>query len=194
MTQEQFTTSLMSTLDGLIAKLLEAKPKDKQNINFFDAIVLSGKLRAVFMNKIKVVPPQIEAICNITEALLAPSAEERKKRIDAVIAISGTIGGLSMIIGGIGIALGWGAGIGAIVLAFFVGTSWVLPVVLIPAGAALAAVAGYLALSGDDATKTEKYIKALKGSLQEAIPSIWVEHGEQLSQDVIVVPTDIKAQ
>lgn len=182
MKQEQLLNSLMNIIDKTIAELLSPRSSDKQSINYHDAGMVSGKIRNIFSNILDKIPPQIETVCNLSEAILAPSAKEKKNKIKAVMAIAGTTGGMAMIIGGIGTALGWGAGVVAAVVAFFVGAPMAGPVGWITAGVALSAISGYLALSGDDATNSERYIKVLKNGLQEAMPSIWSEYEEQLSK------------
>jgi hypothetical protein len=50
------------------------------------------------------------------------------------------------------------------------------------AGVTLSAVAAYFALTGNQEVDTERFLKALKGGLGEAIKKIWAEHGEKLSR------------
>ena len=87
-----------------------------------------------------------------------------------------------MIITGIGLALGWGAGVIAAFKAWLVGGAFLGPVGWITGGIALAAIAAYFALTDDQAKDTERFMNALKGGLKEAIMPVWADFGDHLWQ------------
>ncbi len=117
-----FTDRLLGTVDAKIAEILSNKPESERTLNYFDATTVSTSLRSIFRTATGLVPNQVEMVCSMTEAILAPSAQERKTLIKAAVGAGGGAAGAAMIVGGIGAALGWGAGAVAAVVAFFVGT------------------------------------------------------------------------
>ena len=183
MNKEQFTSHLEGTVDAKVAELLATKEDGKNFLGYMDANTISSSIRNVFRNKLEVIPPQIEAAIILSEVVLAPSQTQREESIKQVLSIAGGAGGLAMIIGGVGAALGWGAGVVAAVVAFFTGTSLLGPIAWITIGVVVTAVAAYFAFSGNDETNSERYLKCLKNALKEAMPHVWAEHGEKLSQD-----------
>lgn len=183
MNQDEFKGVLESTVDARLAEILSKKPAGEEHLNYIDSITLTTAVRNIFKNKLKLTPPQIEAACKLSEAVLAPSAKEREDNIKAAVGIAGGTAGIAMIIGGIGAALGWGAGVVAAVTAFFVGSSIAGPVGWIAAGVAIAAIAGYFALTGKPQKDTERFLKVLKSSLEQAVDAIWEQYGDVLSAD-----------
>lgn len=161
MNEEQFTSHLEGTVDAKIAEILATKEDGKKFLGYM----------------------QIEASISLSEAVLAPSQAEREERIKMVIGISGGAAGIGMIIGSIGAALGWGATLVTTATTFFVGSSLLGPIGLGVAGLAVAGIAAYFAFSRDDEANSECYMKCLKHSLKEAMPHVWAENGEMLSQD-----------
>lgn len=105
MDQETFVANLMSTVDAKFGAILAAKPEGKQHLTYIDATTMSACIRNVFKNLTGIVPVQIEAVCRLSEAVLAPTITEKKRLIKSVLGIAGGTGGIAMIIGGIGMAL-----------------------------------------------------------------------------------------
>jgi len=180
MTSDEFKGLLESTVDAKFAEIIARKDPKDAYLTYIDSITMTTAVRNVFKHKLKLVPPQIEASCRMSEAVMAPSGKERETLLKGVIAISGGVSGLAMIIGGVGAALGWGAGVVATVTAFFVGVPMAGPVGWIAGGVALAAVAGYFALSGSPTKDTERFIGVLKNTLMNSVDAIWDEHGAAL--------------
>jgi hypothetical protein len=181
---EQFIDFNMVAIDQLLAEIMKAKPASGnpqgQALSYFDIQAITAKLKGLYRGPLGSVPAQIETACGLAEVLLAPSKTEKEKIIKNVASISGGAAGLAMIIGGIGTALGWGAGIITAVGTFFAGASVAGPVGWIAGGVAVAAIAGYFALKKDDPQLSEKAINALKQGMREAIPSVWAEHQEKI--------------
>jgi len=181
MNQEQFTDTLLANVDAKAGEIIAGKPENQKFLVYVDAQTMSASIQNVFINKIDVVPKQIRATCTFCEAILAPSISEKRKLLKSVLGIAGTTGGIAMIITGIGIALGWGAGVIATVIAFFTGGAFLGPVAWIAGGVALAGIAAYFAFSGDAAKNHERYLNALKNGLKEGMPAVWEEFGERLA-------------
>jgi len=77
-------------------------------------------------------------------------------------------------------AIGLSQGAIGVVLALLVGPH--APIVLALTGVTLSLVAGYFALTGNPEVDTERFLKALRGGLGEAIKKIWAQHDEKLSR------------
>ena len=179
MTQDEFKAMLGSNINTKFEEILNKR----HFLTYVDGMKLTAVVRNVFKNKLKIVPPEVEAACQSSEAVLAPSAKEWIKHIKAVIGISGGAAGIAMIIGGVGAALGWGAGVIASITAFFVGTSISGPIGWIVGGFTVIAVAAYFALTGNPEKDTERFINVLKEEINKAIDDIWDQYSESLSQE-----------
>lgn len=172
----RFKSALDSTINFKFAEIMSNKTDADRFLTFVDGQILTASVRNVYKNALDVVPPQIEAACKLSEAILAPSATEREQLIKSAVGIGGGAAGIGMIIAGVGSALGWGAGIIASVSAFFVGTSLVGPAGWAIAGITLAGIAAYFATTSNQAKDTERFLNVLKSSTSRAIEAIWPEH------------------
>lgn len=178
--QEKFKALLESTIDAKFARVMVAKTDGKKHLTYTDGITLTTSVRNIFRNKLETVPPQIEAACKLSEAVLAPSTAERINLIKAAVGIGGGVSGIAMVIGALGAALGWGAGWIASAVAFFVGGHVLVPALWAGTGIAIAAIAGYYAVTSNAETDTERFMTVLKRTTGEAVSSIWQEQGKRL--------------
>lgn len=176
LSRARFTSALDSTIDVKFAEIMSCKADTDKFLTFVDSQILTASVRNVFKNALDVVPPQIEAACKLSEAILAPSAQEREQLIKSAVGIGGGAAGIGMIIAGIGGALGWGAGIIASVSAFFVGTSLAGPAGWAIAGVTLAGIAAYFATTSNQTKDTDRFLNVLKSSTGRAIEAIWPEY------------------
>lgn len=172
----RFNAALGSTIDVKFAEVMSGKTDSNKFLTYVDSQILTATVRNVFKNALGVVPPQVEAACKMSEAILAPSALEREQLIKSAVGIGGGAAGIGMIIAGIGGALGWGAGVIASVSAFFVGTSMAGPVGWAIAGITLAGTAAYFATTSNQTKDTERFMNVLKSSTGRAVEAIWPEH------------------
>ncbi|MFI3135360.1 MAG: hypothetical protein QX197_01140 [Methylococcaceae bacterium] len=163
------------------SEILSAKSDEKKYLTYFEAQSVTICVRNIFKNALGFIPPQIEMACNLSDAILAPSRKEKNALIKKAYGLTGGLSGITMIITGIGTALGWGAGLITSVSAFFVGSSLLGPVGWIAGGIAIAVIAGYFSLTSDNEKDTERFINALKMSSSNAVDSIWDEYGHRLS-------------
>jgi len=182
MNTDEFKATLESTIDAKFAEIMHAKPEDHKHLTYIDAVTLTTAVRNIFKHKLRITPPQVEAACKLSEAVLAPTTHERENLIKAAFAAGGGVAGIAMIVGGVGAALGWGAGVVAAVVAFFVGSSLAGPVAWIIGGSAVVAIAGYFALTSNPLKDTERFLKVLKNSSAEAVDAIWPQYEEALSK------------
>jgi hypothetical protein len=181
-TKEEFEARVDATIEFDVASVLALKPDNNKYLTYADAAMITTRVRAIFRNLLGQVPSQIEAACSLAEATLAPSTTERIKHIKAAVGVAGGAAGVAMVIGGIGLALGWGAGVISAVVAFFAGASLTGPIGWIVGGVAIATIAGYFAFSGDEATSTERFINALRQGVKGAIPQVWDQHQTKLAK------------
>jgi hypothetical protein len=172
----RFNSALGSTIDVKFAEVMSGKTDANKFLTYVDSQILTATVRNVFKNALGVVPPQVEAACKMSEAILAPSALEREQLIKSAVGIGGGAAGIGMIIAGIGGALGWGAGVIASVSAFFVGTSIAGPVGWAIAGITLAGTAAYFATTSNETKDTERFMNVLKSSTGRSVEAIWPEY------------------
>lgn len=182
--RDKFKAALESTIDLKFAEVMKSRPDTDKYLTYVDAQILTASVRNIFKTILSFTPPQVEAACLLSEAILAPSAQEKQNQIKAAIGLSGGTAGIAMVIGGVATALGWGAGVAASVSAFFIGTSMTGPVGWMIAGVSLAAVAGYFATTSNKQTDTERFINVLKSASAKAVDAIWEQYGDELSKAV----------
>ena len=180
----EFSAALESTIDIKFAEIMRGKTNTDRFLTYIDGQVLSATLRNVFKRELGVAPPQIEAACSLSEAILAPTSLEKQELIKKAAGAGGGAAGIAMIIAAVGSALGWGAGVLASVSAFFVGTSVTGPIGWAVAGVAVAGIAAYFATTSNDHSNTERFMKVLKSASSKAVQAVWPEHGEALSKAV----------
>lgn len=177
LSKEKFFSDLYLFIDYEAFKL----KRDKSYLTYDEFKVLTGNIRASFSKFSGRVPREIEVSCQLAEAVIAPSKYETIKILKNVFSLSGGIGGMSLIIAGVGAALGWGSGIIATVTAFFVGTSMVPIIGQIAGGVALIGIATYFFLYEEPPEAiTEKSINAIKEQIRKVEDSIWNEYGVEI--------------
>ncbi len=178
----RFKGALESTIDVKFAEIMRGKTDADRFLTYVDGQILTGSVRNVFKSALGIAPPQVEAACGLSEALLAPSSEERERLLKTAVGVGGGAAGIGMVIAGVGGALGWGAGIVASVSAFFVGTSMAGPIGWVIAGVTIAAIAAYFATTSNKHTDTERFVRVLKNSSNRAVDAIWAQHEHTLVQ------------
>lgn len=181
---DKFKAALESTIDLKFAELMHAKKSDEKFLSYIDAQILTASIRNIFKTSLKITPPQVDAACSLSEAILAPSLQARKNLIKAAVGLAGGTAGIGLVIGGVGAALGWGAGILATVTAVFVGSSFTGPMGWALAGVSLAAIAGYFAATSNKQIDTERFLNVLKNATAKAVDAVWPQHGEALSEAI----------
>ncbi|WP_041532067.1 zinc ribbon domain-containing protein [Pelobacter propionicus] len=188
--REKFQSALTSTIDVKFAEIMVSKKETEAYLTYVDAQILTAKVRGIFKNVLSVTPPQVEAACLLSETILAPSTKDKENNIKAAIGIAGGTAGIGIVIGAIGSALGWGAGIIATLGAWFVGTSIAGPIGWGAAGLSLAVIAGYFASTSNQQTDTERFLRVLKSSIVRAVDAIWLQYETELSRVVTQADND----
>jgi hypothetical protein len=180
--KDKFKCRLNNTIKAKFSELMQARPDSTaKGINYIEAQTLTTCVRNIFINRLGIVPPQVETACLMSEAVVAPDKISQMELIKAAIGIGGGAAGIGIVIAAIGTALGWGAGVIASVTAFFVGTAIGGPVLWAVAGVIIAGIASYYAFLGSNAELTQRFLNTLEKSTQSAVDVIWPEYGEKLS-------------
>ena len=179
----KFIAALESTVHVKYAEIMKGKPEGARFLTYADGMILTGTVRNVFKNAIGVTPPQVEAACCFSEAILAPSSEEKEKLLKMAAGLGGGTAGVSMVFGGVGSALGWiGGGAIASAKALVFGTAVAGPLGMAAAGITLAGMAAYFATTNNKANDSERFMKVLRNSSEKAVEVSWDEHKEALNK------------
>lgn len=182
--RDKFKAALESTIDVKFADIMRSKKESEAFLTYIDAQTMSASVRNIFKSALTVTPPQVDAACMLSEAILAPSTAEKEKQIKAAVGVAGGTAGIGVVIGAIGSALGWGAGVIATFTAAVAGSSVAGPIGWGVAGLSLAAVAGYFASTSNNQTDTERFLRVLKSSTARAVDAIWEQRETELSRAV----------
>ncbi len=177
--KDAFKGQIENSIREKIQQVMEQTGKD--SLPYIGACSVTSYVRGIFRQKLGIVPPSVEVACNLSEAILAPDAATRRDKIRKAKGLAGGATGMAMILGGLGAALGWGAGVMHTMVVFFTGASLAGPIGWVLGGVSLAAIAGYFAFKGDAPEQTERFRKSLIESVGQAIDVIWDEYGEKLA-------------
>lgn len=177
--KESFKDGLMNRV---IKKQLVVFNNNNGQFGYNEGKIVVSSVNDFFFEKLGIVPKQIKVACDLSLVFLAPSAKEKEILLKDILLMAGGIGGVAAILGGIGMAAGWGAGVIQTIITWFTGTSMSGPFGWIIGGVTLVTIVGYFYFKkGDGATEAEKFEEVLIGGLDKAIDEIWAEHGIKLS-------------
>lgn len=182
--RNKFKAALESTIDVKFADIMRSKKESEVFLTYIDAQTMTASVRNIFKSALTVTPPQVDAACMLSEAVLAPSTTEKEKQIKAAVGVAGGTAGIGIVIGAVGSALGWGAGVIATFTAAVAGSSVAGPIGWGIAGLSLAAIAGYFASTSNNQTDTERFLRVLKSSTARAVDATWEQHEAELSRTV----------
>lgn len=101
-----FKAALESTIDAKYAEIMRGKTDADRFLTYIDGQILTASVRNVFKGTLRVTPPQVEAACNLSDAILAPSNEERQRLLKTAVGTGGGVAGIGMVIAGVASALG----------------------------------------------------------------------------------------
>lgn len=180
MNKDEFKAKLKTTIDAKILELL--REHNTNCLSYTDAMAVTHMVRNIFITPLGSVPNEIEVVCLLSEAVLAPSKREKEKLIKKAKGLTAGVVGLFAIISAIVTALGWGLGAKAAMIAWFTGISSLGPIGIGLAGVTALVIAGYFMFSDDKEKLLEKFKKALENGLDHAVDEIWNKYKEKLSQ------------
>lgn len=167
-----------------MCEILASKPDGEKYIVYADAQILTTSVHNIFRSALQHTPRQITAACDLSKAILAPSVKEKKNLIKAAVGVAGGTAGIGMVIGAIGVALGWGVGLTTTVATVFIASEFAGPIAWGVTGLGIAALAGYFASTSSHETDSERFIHVLTSSTEKAVETIWDKHGVALSKSV----------
>ena len=168
MNKDRFFEVLPGNIDLMTADIIRAK-NDAKYLTYYEFKGVTERVRGIFRKHCSEVPKQVECACLLSEAVLAPDALEKIHLFRGVIAISGGVAGLAMVLTGIGVALGWGSGVIAAVITFFCGTPWFPVVGWVAGGLGLAALTAYFTFAkGKPEVVSQRAVEALKNGISNA--------------------------
>ena len=177
--RENFKRDLAYTIDCCFCNEMNKSSDGK--LSYAGAQNILANVRTLFKERTGVIPAEVEKACLLSEAIIAPSRKAKIKLLKAAGGISGSTACIVAIISQIGIILGWGKSVIATITAFFVGTSFTAQYIAIAIAGGVMGLAIYFMVSGSDAQRNEKFLKALKRSCCAAVDAIWDEHGTKLA-------------
>ncbi len=180
MTLDQLKIGMQRIIEVKVQEIIATKPENQRYLNYLDMRVVCSIVKSTCIRLFNEVPAKIEATCYLAEAVLDP---DKKRKMELIKKAWGTLSGLAgiaAIIGAIGLALGWGAGIIATVTAFFAGSSLLGPLGLLIAGGGLSLIAGYFMFHDDASGLSDKAIRVLNNGVTKALEDYWKEHGSEL--------------
>ena len=175
-----FRTKFLFAVDHAIDLRMANKPKG-EFFSYEDAHDVCSRVRMFFTKALGFVPPEVEGSCLIGETLVAPTMLDKIDLLKKAVAVLGPVAGIGMIIGGVGMILGWGAGVIAAITAYFTGISLTGPLALIFGGIGIATIATYFALKDDKSTYGAKFREIMRKSLADSIHLIWDRYASALS-------------
>ena len=174
MNKNEFLHILDQSINAKIIEILSLKPEDKKYLTYIDSMIISQYIKNIFLQYLSEIPVEIEKACLSTELLLAPSTKKRIEIIKKIMGLGGSIAGITAIITGIGIALGWGSGMISGITAFFTGSTLMGPAGWIAGGIGITVIAAYFTLKDDSQENTEKYIVAIRNAIREVVDkNLW---------------------
>lgn len=158
--------------------------RGKSYLSYEELKVLTGNLRNNLRKLCGRVPKQIEIACQFAEALMAPSKSETIKKLKDISCLCGGVGGIALMIAGIGAALGWGAGVIAIVVSLFTSVNLVPIIGQIAGGVALLGIAAYFYVHQESPESiSEKSINMLKLQIQKIEDILWEDCGKDIKRN-----------
>ena len=183
-----FRTKFLFAVDHAIDLRMSYK-QTGEYFSYEDAHDVCSRIRSFFINALGFVPPEVEGSCLIGETLVAPTMILKMELLKKAIAVLGPVAGIAMIIGGVGMILGWGTGVISAIVAYFTGASLTGPLALIFGGIGIATIATYFALKDDKATHGVKFREVMRKSLTDSIHLIWDRYADALSSTQSIIET-----
>lgn len=180
--KRQFKKVVNEAIEQEHDQIVAAWPNARQYLTYDELQQVTDTVRGLFRDKLGRVPDQVEVALKLSEAVVAPGIRQRIAALKAVSGIAGGVGGVAMIVNGIGLALGWGQGLIAAIIAYFTGTSLAGPIGWVAGGSALALIAGYFALPGSPKRRGRKAFECLLTGVDHAVDQIWHDYQDRLAQ------------
>lgn len=92
--KDKFKTHLSNTIQVKFSELMKNRAEGERAIDFIEAKTLTTTVRNIFINRLGIVPPQVETACLMSEAVVAPDKIAQLELIKAALGIGGELPGL----------------------------------------------------------------------------------------------------
>lgn len=182
--KEEYMITVQTKLNAYISHEFNTIMSQKENgedFSFTDGETITNVVSGFFLNKLGLIPKEIKFACDMSLVVLNPSMKGKINLLKSVLGTIGGVTGIGVLIGAIGTALGWGAGVVATIQAYFVSTSLLGPIAWGAGGIALAGIATYFAFHKEsNSVIANKFLQVLKKQTEKAIELIWKEYGGKL--------------
>lgn len=100
--RDKFKAAMESTIDVKFADIMRAKKEAEAYLTYIDAQTMTASVRNIFKSVLSITPPQVDAACMLSEAVLAPTTIEKEKQVKAAVGVAGGTAGIGIVIGAIG--------------------------------------------------------------------------------------------
>ena len=171
---------LVASISNEFDNIMSHKEKG-ENFTYTDGQTVTNVVSGFFLKKLNLIPKEVKFACDMSLVVLNPSLKGKINILKSVLSTTAGVAGIGILIGALGTALGWGAGIISVVTAFFVSTSLAGPIAWGAGGVALAGIAAYFAFHKEsNTTVANKFLQALKKQSEKAIELVWERYGDKL--------------
>ena len=182
--KEEYMITVQTKLNAYITHEFNTIMSQKENgedFSFTDGETITNVVSGFFLNKLGLIPKEVKFACDMSLVVLNPSMKGKINLLKTILGTIGGVTGIGVLVGAIGTALGWGAGVIATIQAFFVSTSLLGPIAWGAGGSALAGIATYFAFHKEsNSVIANKFLQVLKKQTEKAIELIWKEYGGKL--------------
>ena len=164
-------------IDAKARELVEGEEGSAAVLSFDAFKIVTARVRGLYRERLGEVPREVDAACTLSEAVLAPTKQETIRLLKTVFTLVGGASGIAVVLSGVGVALGWSAGVLAGVTAVFTAAGIAGPVGWAMGAGGIAGIAAYFMLTRNDpAANSAKALEALHQSLQKAEPMLAEEY------------------
>jgi len=174
---DAFFREVHAQIDAKADALMERNADEPPVLRFEAFKIVTARVRGLYRERLGEVPREVDAACALSEAVLAPTRQETIRLLKTVFTLVGGASGAAVVLSGVGVALGWSAGVLAAVTAVFTAAGLAGPVGWVVGAGGIAGIAAYFMLTRNDpATNSAKALEALHQSLQKAEPMLAEEY------------------
>ena len=181
MTKEIFITVLKRDIDIFCGDMM--MKNGNSFLSYQEFKTLTAKLSVAVEKYCGVVVPEIEAASEMAKAVIAPDLKTKSLHLKKTIALASGVSGITLVIAGVGSALGWGYGIITTVTAGITGINMVPIFGQVAAGLIIATIAAYFIFNNETQEEiTHKAIEALKQGISKSGDVIWEKYGTHIEK------------
>ncbi len=171
MTTEDFIACMERDLSARTAELLSGKPEQEKYLTLAELRQLAGNVQQLCADRLGETPWQVQSACLLAEAILAPM-NEKTGLLKKVYALAGGMKGTDALISAVGNALGWSRSVLTLVIAFYLGFSWLGAI-------GVAALVGYFLFHGSPSAQSERALGVLQQGVRAALKAYFKANPEK---------------